>query len=61
MSRAQGHAKHARVCKCGRTIRGNAYTQHVRACAAFIAFYRDYAPDVLRKYGVDVEPEASAK
>lgn len=51
-NRSKGHVKHSRTCKCGRTIRGNAWTRHVRACLTFRAFYQDYAPDVLRRYGI---------
>ena len=54
-NRSKGHVRRARTCKCGRIIRGNAYAIHVRACAVFASFYRDYAPDVLIRYGISVK------
>lgn len=36
---SMGHAKHAHNCPCGRTLRGNGWKTHARACEAWLTRY----------------------
>lgn len=51
-SRRAAGRKHARrlwACKCGRTIRGNAFHVHKRACVTWLAW--------AKEHGIRIKPQ----